>query len=115
MATQWADPGNGSPGNYDISVTNGQWPFRPTPTVQPSDPYLELIMALASSPTDALNVFIRDKWAQYRTDTLTVPALQYLQAGYNGPWHGSLDFVLACIIDTATTSGHLRPMFAGAA
>ena len=78
-------------------------------------PDLELIMSLASSPADALNVFIRNAWATYRTDTLSVLGLEYLQAGYYGPWKGSLDFVLACIIDTATTQGHLRPMFAGAA
>lgn len=91
-----------------------------TPPVPPTpssflDPYLEIVMSLASSPTDALNVFIRNAWATYRSDTLSVLALEYLQAGYNGPWKGSLDFVLACIIDTATEQGHLRPMFAGAA
>ena len=109
VATQWTDAGP-----YDISVTNGTWPRRPI-SYPVSIPDLEQLMALASSPTDALNAYIRDRWATYRTDTLTVPAVQYLQAGYNGPWKGSLDFVLACIIDNATITGHLRPQFAGAA
>jgi hypothetical protein len=112
VATQWTDAGP-----YDISETDGIWPARPVPPApaQPLSPDLELIVSLASSNADALNVFIRDKWATYRTDPLTVPAVQYLQAGYNGPWKGSLDFVLACIIDTAQIQGHLRPQFAGAA
>ena len=115
VATQYADP-PASGGNYDISITDGVWPsLPPSPALPFLDPDMEILMALASTPTDALNAYIRDKWAIFRTDPLTVPAVQYLQAGYNGPWHGSIDAVLACIIDTAQTSGHLRPMFAGAA
>ena len=45
VATQWAWPGYGSPGNYDISDTNGIWPFTtpgphpaPTPTPIPAPP-----------------------------------------------------------------------------
>ena len=115
VATQYADP-PASGGNYDVSITDGVWPFvAPSPAVPFTDPDMEILMALASSPTDALNAYIRDKWATFRTDPLTTAAVQYLQAGYNGPWHGSIDAVLACIIDTAQTSGHLRPMFAGAA
>lgn len=81
----------------------------PAPPSVPLDPYLEIIMSLANSPADALAVFIRSQWVACRTDAFTVPAQQYLIAGYNGPWHGSLDAVLACIIDTARTQGHLRP------
>lgn len=119
VATQYADPPS-SGGNYDISITDGTWPNPPAPApVPPSASFdtdhMETLMTLASSKQDALNAQIREWWATYRTDTLTVPAIQYLTAGYNGPWHGSVDFVLACIIDTATTSGHLRPMFSGAA
>ena len=76
---------------------------------------MDLLMSLASNSNDAFNVYVRDKWATYRSDTLTTPAVEYLRSGYTGPWHGSLDFVLACIIDTATTQGHLRPQFIGAA
>lgn len=85
-------------------------PAPPAPSV--TDPYMELIMSLATSPTDALDFVIRDKWATYRSDTLTTPAVQYLTAVYN---QRGLDATLACIIDTATLQGHLRPMFAGAA
>ena len=119
VATQWADPGTGSPGNYDISITNGVWPNPPAPKPVPNPvpsiplaPDLELIVSLATSPADALNFVIRDKWATYRTDTLTVPALQYVQAVYNQ--HG-LDATLAFIIDNATVTRHLRPQFVGAA
>lgn len=43
VATQWAWPGHGSPGNFDISVTNGTWPNvapvpAPTPPAPPSGP-----------------------------------------------------------------------------
>ena len=118
VATQYAAPGSGSPGNYDISITDGSWPYPPAPTPPPSGfdtDLMETLMTLASSKQDAFNALVRDWWATYRTDTLTVPALQYLQAGYAGPWAGSVDFVLACIIDTAKTTGHLRPQYAGAA
>ena len=115
VATQYADP-PASGGNYDISITDGTWPNTPVPVIQSfSDPDLELLMSLAASPTDAFNVYVRDKWATYRSDPLTPAATQYLAAGYAGPWHGSLDAVLACIIDTATIQGHLRPQYAGAA
>jgi hypothetical protein len=113
VATQWTDAGP-----YDISETNGTWPHQPVPPPAPSpsslDPELELIVSLAASQQDAFNVFVRDKWAQYRTDGLTPPATQYLWAGYTGPWKGSLDLVLACIIDTASAQGHLRQQYAGA-
>ena len=112
VATQWATPGLGATGNYDISVTNGTWPNPPAPTTVSLDPYLELIVSLATSSTDALNFVIRDKWAMYRTDTLTVPALVYLQAVYA---QKGLDATLACLIDTAQVQGKLRPQFAGAA
>ena len=115
VATQYADP-PASGGNYDVSVTDGSWPNTPPlPALPFTDPDLEILMSLAASPTDALNAYIRDKWAIYRSDPLTGAAVAYLTAGYNGPWHGSIDAVLACIIDTAQTQGHLRPMFAGAA
>ena len=119
VATQWAAPGFGSPGNYDISVTNGVWPHPPVPPAPPQptvnlDPYLELVMSLASSDADALNFLIRDRWATYRSDPITMPAFHYLQEMYAGAWGKSLDLVLACIIDTAKTSGTLRPQFAGA-
>ena len=123
VATQWAWPGHGSPGNYDISYGDASWidptpPTPPAPAPTPStdflDPELEIIVSLASSPVDAFNVYVRDKWAMYRTDELTLAGRAYLWAGYSGPWKGSLDFVLACIIDTAKSSGVLRPQFAGA-
>ncbi len=85
------------------------------PALPVYDPDLEILMALAANPVDALNVYIRDKWATYRSDPLTALAVEYLRAGYDGPWGGSLDFVLMTIIDNATTTGHLRPQFAGAA
>ena len=85
----------------------------PAPVPDPvSDPELELVMSLASNPTDALNFLIRDKWATYRTDTLTVQDVQYLTAVFN---QKGLDATLACLIDTARTTGHLRSMFSGAA
>ena len=118
VATQWAAPGYGSPGNYDISVTNGQWPDPPPapPVAGTFDTdHMEILMTLAASKNDALACQIREWWATYRTDTLTPAAVQYLEAGYNGSWNGSIDQVLATIIDTATTTGHLRPMFRGAA
>ena len=115
----WAQLGQTQGRNIDISVVSESFfGIAPTPPPTPSvslDPLLELIVSLSSSPTDALNVFIRNAWATYRSDTLSVPALEYLHAGYNGPWAGSLDFVLATIIDTATETKHLRPAFAGAA
>ena len=104
--------------NIDISVALESLfgitppPPPPTPPVVPLDPNLELIVSLATSPTDALNFVIRDKWATYRTDGLSVLAQQYLQAVYSLE---GLDATLACIIDTAQRDGHLRPMFAGAA
>ena len=110
VATQWADMGP-----YDISETNGTWPavpVPPAPTNVSLDPDLELLVSLAANQTDAFNVYVREKWAIFRSDPLTPAATEYLRAGYNGPWHGSLDLVLACIIDTA--QGHLRPQFAGA-
>ena len=120
VATQWAAPGYGSPGNYDISVTNGSWPPPPAPVPVPVPPsfdtdYMEILMTLASSKQDAFNALVRDWWATYRTDPLTPAAVDYLWAGYNGGWAGSIDRVLATIIDTATVSHKLRPMFAGAA
>lgn len=36
VATQWAWPGHGSPGNYDISVTNGVYPNAPAPVTPPN-------------------------------------------------------------------------------
>ena len=84
----------------------------PPPAPTPLDPELEIIMSLATSNIDALNFVIRDKWATYRTDTLSIPALEYLQAVYN---QKGLDATLACIIDTASQQGKLRPQFAGAA
>ncbi len=112
-ATQWTDAGL-----YDISETDGVW-HQPIAVLPPSPPadtdHMEALMTLAASKQDALNAQIRDWWATYRSDPLTPAAVQYLTAGYDGPWAGSIDAVLACIIDTATTQGHLRPQFAGAA
>ena len=113
--TQWTNHGSA---DWDESLLADDFfgsPAPPVPSIAPLDPLMEVIVSLASSPTDALNFVIRDAWATYRTDPLTVEALEYLHSGYSGPWAGSIDKVLATIIDTATTSGHLRPMFAGAA
>jgi len=109
--TQWGDHGG-----WDESLLADDF-FGPVvpPITSFTDPEMDLLMSLAANPTDAFNVYVRDKWATYRNDPISVPAIQYLRAGYSGPWAGSLDFVLACIIDTATTSGHLRPQFVGAA
>lgn len=38
VATQWAWPGHGSPGNFDISETNGVWPGSPAPSPAPPAP-----------------------------------------------------------------------------
>ena len=113
VAHQWVDRGP-----YDESVVVDGWvPGRSiTPNITTfTDPDTEILMALAASPTDAFNAYVRDKWATYRTDGLTAAATEYLAAGYAGPWHGSIDLVLACIIDTASETGHLRPQFVGAA
>ena len=75
--------------------------------------HMEVLMTLASSKTDALNCQIREWWATFRTDTLTPPAVEYCTALYNQ--RGSIDAVLACIIDTAHSQGKLRAMWTGAA
>lgn len=36
IATQYAWPGYGSPGNYDISLTNGVYPYEPIPPPNPT-------------------------------------------------------------------------------
>lgn len=115
VATQYADP-PASGGNYDISITDGTWPNPPAPKPTPPSAgfdtdHMERLMTLAASKMDALNCQIREWWNLYRTDGLTIPAIQYLQAGYNGPWNGSIDFVQACIVDTARTAGKLKPEF----
>lgn len=49
VATQWAWPGLGSPGNYDISTTDGVWPNTPVPPTPTPPPPQEATMAV--SPT----------------------------------------------------------------
>lgn len=85
------------------------------PPAPPPIPGDGMFAALASSKQDNFDATVRYLWGMYRSDTLTGGAFQYLWAGYTGPWAGSFDQVLACIIDTATTQGHLRPQWAGAA
>jgi len=98
-----------------VTIANALASPHPAPPPSFDTNHMEIIMSLAASKQDALVCQIREWWATYRTDTLSTQALVYLEAGYNGPWAGSIDKVLATIIDTATQQGHLRPQFAGAA
>ena len=95
-----------------VTIAKGP-PASPPPAPSVDTNHMEILMSLAANKSDALNCQIREWWATYRSDPLTVAAVGYLVAGYNGPWGGSIDKVLATIIDTA--QGHLRPQFAGAA
>lgn len=113
VATQWAWPGHGSPGNFDISVTNGVWPA-PTPGPSPivlcpaiiRFPYQEVPLTEAE-----FFVWVRGWWYLLRTDGFPAGESNLLWAllntatttkveGTDG-FGGSLDLVLANIHDTA--------------
>jgi len=120
---QWIDRGP-----YDESVVvdylfgiDPPQPVPPTPhSVSIETEHMEVLMSLAANKQDAFNCQVREWWATYRTDTLTSKNVDILWYVYNVPvankgWGGSIDAVLANIIDGATVAGLLRPEWKGAA
>jgi hypothetical protein len=132
-----SDPnGTGWIGHGELGVAGGnhpqcpgqpildQWPSVliggiPIPTDSFDTEHMETLMTLAASKQDALYCQIREWWANFRTDGLTGQDSQILAYCYdlpvaNGGFGGSVDLLLAHIIDTASTYGKLRLQFAGA-
>lgn len=112
----------------DFDVAGYAFPFArfiPAPSTGPTIPQ-EVIMGLPTGCTDqgAVRCQIRQWWDTYRTDPMT-PADQglWVDVFYRSPAEtvaglpgvgGDPDLLLAGIVDNATSTGVLRPQFAGA-
>lgn len=67
VATQWAWPGYGSPGNYDISVTNGVWPdAAPAPTPPPKETEMGIIAVPSNGQDNVFQVAGNALWHKWR-------------------------------------------------
>lgn len=87
----------------------------PTPTPVPPLPPIGddgMFGELASSKEDNLNATIRYLWGQIRSDQITPAGANFIKEGYLA--NGSIDLVVAAIIDGAQKAGTLRPTWAGA-
>jgi hypothetical protein len=86
-----------------------------TPTTTGDD---SLFGDLALSKQDNFNATLRHLWNTYRTDPMTETTVEaywycYLLPTAQNGFGGSIDALLAHLVDTATADGTLRPAFGG--
>ena len=117
LGCQW-DGNVTGPDGYDVSLIDeaffGIQPPAPTPTTTFDTDHMEVLMTLAASKQDAFNCQVREWWLDIRKSYLTAQDLAILWYAYNYGFKGSIDAVLANVIDVGTKYGDLKPGVSGA-
>jgi lysozyme len=114
----------GIPGGVDESSWHGsemQYEILFHLTDPPPDPYSGGLMfdGLAASKQDNFNATLRYLWGQIRTDAVTAADFSNFWYAYNLPvaekgYGGSMDLVVANVIDQGRAAGTLRATWQGA-